>query len=107
MEGEDKNPLCALDYNFDGSMFCAAGDDFKVRFFDDETMKCVMVSDPDWTGKGSHINRVFCAKFSPLDKNICATSGWDMNVIIHDIRCKNLTLRERSDRFNSRSTSRR
>ena len=47
VEGEEKNPLCALDYNFDGSMFCAAGDDYKVRFFDDETMKCVCTSDPD------------------------------------------------------------
>ena len=87
-ESDDKNPLAALDYNFDGSMFVAGGDDYKVRYYDDETMKCVCMSDPDWTGKGGHINRVFCAKFNPIDKNIVATSGWDMNVIIHDIRGK-------------------
>lgn len=62
------------------------GDDKQVRFWDDETNKLICESDSYYTKHNTHSNRVFCARFKPGDENICFTGGWDMNVIIHDIR---------------------
>lgn len=75
-----------MSYNCDGSKFATGGDDKEVNFWDDETNQLICKSETFYTKKNTHSNKVFCAKFLPGDENVCLTGGWDMNLILHDVR---------------------
>jgi len=84
-EFKDARFTCC-DYSYNGKFLVTGGDDYKVRFWDDETTTMIVESDSFYTKHNAHSNRVFCSKFLPNDENVAVTAGWDMNIILHDQR---------------------
>lgn len=75
-----------IDYATNGNLYVTGGDDKIVRFFDDSTNQLITESDSYYTKNHSHSNRVFTSWFLPGSSDVCLTAGWDMNIIIHDVR---------------------
>jgi len=84
-EFKDARFTCC-EYSSDGKSFVTGGDDYKVRFWDDETMQLICESDSFYTKHNTHSNWVFCARYLPKDDHVVLTAGWDMNLILHDVR---------------------
>ncbi len=83
---DKENPILCLDYNSEGSFFATAGNDKKVKIWDESmkvlhsTMKGCSLSKP------GHSNRIFSVCFDKSDSNLLASAGWDNTVQFYDIK---------------------
>lgn len=85
---EKKNNLYALDYLRDGRKYAVAGLDRKIYVYDSQTKDLVCTMLNKGLKVSGHINRVYCIKSHPEDKNLLVSSGWDGMLKIYDIRDK-------------------
>jgi len=84
---EEPNQVYALDYRHDGLKFATAGQDYKVRLYDEatKTLQSTLTGGYGRT-KAGHSNRVFSLKFSAEDENTLISAGWDNTIQVWDIR---------------------
>ena len=80
------NQLLTADYKGDGKSFLTAGEDGKIRVYDEQTRQLTETLEGGAGGLPGHTNRVFCAKFVSEDPNLIVSGGWDKNVKVWDIR---------------------
>lgn len=80
------NQLLTADYKPDGKSFLTAGEDGKIRVYDEQTRQLTETLEGGAGGLPGHTNRVFCAKFVTEDPNLIVSGGWDKNVKIWDVR---------------------
>jgi len=83
---EKTNQILCMDYNSDGSMFAAAGKDYIVRVYDENTKSVSVTLEGGILSYPGHSNRVFSVKFLPEDPNVIISGGWDCTIQIWDIR---------------------
>ena len=84
-----KNNLYAADYLHDGKKYAVGGLDRKIYVYDSHTKDLVQTMHGKGLKVSGHINRVYCIKAHPEDKNLLVSSGWDGMLKIYDIRDKN------------------
>merc|ERR1712196_247517 len=86
-ENGDTNQVFCLDYHPDASKFATAGQDYKVRLYDEATKTQISTLCGGY-GKAmpGHSNRVFSLKFSEKDPNLLVSGGWDNTIQIWDCR---------------------
>lgn len=80
------NQLNICDFKQDGRSFLTAGEDCKVRVYDEQTRQLTETLEGGGGGLPGHTNRIFCAKFVSEDPNLIVSGGWDRNVKIWDLR---------------------
>ena len=80
------NQLLTADYKQDGTKFLTAGQDGKIRIYDEQTRALSVTLEGGGGGLPGHTNRIFCAKFINEDPNMIISGGWDKNVKIWDTR---------------------
>jgi len=74
-----------LDYSNDGgSKFVAAGKLPLLEVYDDE--KVTLIQTLQTTIEVGHNNRIFAAKFDPVNPNVIYSGGWDCMINIWDVR---------------------
>lgn len=84
----EENQCLALDYSLDGSNFAVGCKDMIVRIYDEST-KVVTTELTQGIGERlGHSNRVFSVKW--MDENTLISAGWDNNVLVWDIRQRNV-----------------
>ncbi|KRX02418.1 WD40-repeat-containing domain [Pseudocohnilembus persalinus] len=83
---QENNCILCTDFNNDGSKLVTAGKDYKVRLYDEETLKNIKTYENGLEGYNGHTNRIFAAKFLNDDPNMLLTGGWDNEIFIWDIR---------------------
>ena len=75
---EPDNAINGLHYRNDGLKFVTVGSDIKVRIYDSLLMKNTITMDQGTENETSgHSNRIFCAKFHPLQPDVLISGGWD------------------------------
>lgn len=78
--------LYCLDFNYDASKIAVSGSEPKIKIYDEEKR----MLDVELTGEGmmppGHRSRVYCVKYTKENPNILLSGGWDMRVIIWDLR---------------------
>jgi WD40 repeat protein len=74
--------LNCLDFNCTSERLAVAGNDAKVRIFDDTSAEKDLLMTLKATGKllPGHSNRIYALKFSNTDENILYSAGWDDTV---------------------------
>lgn len=85
---ETGNPLLCADYSCDGNYFATGGNDRAVKLYDDNTKTLVTKLEEHKISLPLHSNRIFAVKFSPTDPNLLLSGGWDSNILLYDIRAK-------------------
>ena len=80
------NQLLTADYKQDGMKFLTAGEDCKIRVYDEQTRQLTETLEGGGGGLPGHVNRIFCAKFVSEDPNLIVSGGWDQNIKIWDLR---------------------
>ena len=85
---EKSNPLMCVDYSIHGTYFATGGNDKVVKLYDDETKTLISKLESHSTNLPQHVNRIFSVKFHPQDSNLLLSGGWDNNVLLYDIRAK-------------------
>lgn len=71
-----------LDFNCTAEKLAVAGNDAKVRIYDELSDEKDLLMTLKATGKllPGHSNRIYALKFSKTDENILYSSGWDDTV---------------------------
>ncbi len=90
MEEKD-NPIMCMDYNSDGTLFVTAGNDRKVRLYDDNMKSVISVMKPGGLNHPGHSNRIFSICFHLGFSGLLASGGWDNTVQFYDIRSGTIT----------------
>jgi WD40 repeat protein len=86
---EAGNQVYCVDYRQDGLKFATAGQDQKVRIYDEATKTHTHTLCGGWgKQKPGHTNRIFSLKFHPDDHNMLLSGGWDNTVQIWDMRAE-------------------
>ena len=85
---EEGNFIFSSDHNFDGSYFCTAGQDARIRVYDGANPGKLLhifsrLANP------THSNRIYSLKFCEENKNLVLSGGWDETLILWDIRTPN------------------
>lgn len=83
---DETNALLTCDYKEDGLEFLTAGEDGKIRLYDERTRKLKSVLEGGGAGIVGHKNRVFCSKFVPQEPNLVVSGGWDKTIKVWDVR---------------------
>ena len=78
--------MLTADYKQDGKEFLTAGEDCKIRIYDEQTRQEKICLEGGGGGLPGHQNRIFCAKFVSEDPNLVVSGGWDKNVKVWDLR---------------------
>eukprot|EP00347_Sterkiella_histriomuscorum_P002300 403368688 len=80
--------LNCLDFNCTSEKLAVAGNDAKVKIYDDNSTDKDLLMTLRSTGKmhPGHSNRIFALKFSNTDENMLYSAGWDDTVQINDLR---------------------
>lgn len=86
---EKKNNIYACSYLRDGKKYAVGGADRKIYIYDSQSKDLISTLHGKGLKVSGHINRVYCIKGHPEDKNLLVSSGWDGMVKIYDIRDKN------------------
>lgn len=83
---EDKdNPIMCLDYSSDGSKFATAGNDKKVKLYDDSMKDYLNTMKGCSFNRPGHSNRIFSVCFHKKNPNLVASAGWDNTVHFYDV----------------------
>ncbi|KAM3132220.1 hypothetical protein pb186bvf_015680 [Paramecium bursaria] len=82
----EKNSILCMDLRSDGEVFATAGQDFKIRIYDDEKKEVIRVFEQADYHQPGHVNRVFALKFLQDQPTVFMSGGWDGNVLIWDLR---------------------
>ena len=84
------NQIFASAFNPDGSKFCTAGLDAKIRIYDFETRQNLQVLEKNQSfedGQNSgHTSRILSTIYKPDDPNVLFSSGWDDTIYMWDLR---------------------
>ena len=83
---EDNVTLNALDQSKYGDKFVVGGSDKVATVYDDHKFKMITQLEGFNTEYSGHSNRVFATKFSPFDKGLMASGGWDNVILLYDLR---------------------
>lgn len=83
MLNED-NSYHSVDFSIDGKRFAVAGLKTQIEFYDLETYKPFQII--NFEKNKCHSNKIFSARFSPLNPNQMYSGGWDCNVKLWDLR---------------------
>lgn len=77
-----------MDFNSTGERLAVAGNDAKVKIYDEASSSKDHLMTLKANGKllPGHTNRVFALKFSYADENILYSAGWDNTIQINDLR---------------------
>lgn len=77
-----------MDFNCTGERLAAAGNNAKVKIYDENLPDKPLLMTLKSTGKlyPGHSNRIFSVKFNSTDENTLYSSGWDDTVQINDLR---------------------
>lgn len=77
----------AVEYSPCGKVFATAGEDHKIRIYDDQDSRFMcMLGGGVSRGKIGHSNRIYALKFWPNDSNVLMSGGWDNCVHMWDLR---------------------
>ncbi len=83
---EPDNPVMCLDYNSDGSLFAAAGNDKKVKLYDEQMKVKINTMKSGGFNHPGHSNRIFSVCFHKENNNLLASGGWDNTVQFYDLK---------------------
>ena len=83
---DERNQLLGCDYSPLGDQFATAGEDCKVRVYDEVKRMEKECLEGGGTGEPGHSNRVFAVKFDKDNPNFIVSGGWDKCLKIWDIR---------------------
>lgn len=80
--------LNCLDFNCTAERLAVAGNDAKVKIYNESSPDKELLMVLKSTGKKfpGHSNRIFALKFNNTDENILYSAGWDDTVQINDLR---------------------
>lgn len=80
--------LNCLDFNCTSEKLAVAGNDAKIKIYNDHSADRELIMTLKGTGKmfPGHSNRIYALKFSNTDENILYSAGWDDTVQINDLR---------------------
>ncbi|CDW82968.1 wd repeat protein [Stylonychia lemnae] len=80
--------LNCLDFNLTSEKLAVAGNDSKVKIYNEHSpdKELLMTLKPTGRNFPGHTNRVYALKFSNTEENILYSSGWDDTVQINDLR---------------------
>jgi COMPASS component SWD3 len=82
---KEDSPIMCMDYIRDGNLFATAGNDMKVRLYDDNTKTVLRTMKPGFDQPG-HSNRIFALNFHKENTNLLASGGWDNTIQFYDVR---------------------
>jgi len=87
---EKDNQIYTISYCHDGTKFATAGKDYTVRVYDEETKALLISLEKGVLYNTGHSNRIYASKWKDDEENVLVTGGWDNNVMIWDVRMKNV-----------------
>lgn len=82
------NQCLAIDYSLDGSHFAVGCKDMCVKVYDESTKSMVCELSQGLGERLGHSNRIFSVKW--LDESTLASAGWDNNLLVWDLRTRNV-----------------
>lgn len=85
MEEKD-NPIMCLDFNPTGQYFATAGNDKRVRLYDDNTKTLLRTMQAGGFDLPGHSNRIFAVNFHKENLNLLISGGWDNTIQFYDVR---------------------
>ncbi|MFM7858898.1 MAG: WD40 repeat domain-containing protein, partial [Flammeovirgaceae bacterium] len=83
---EPESPVMCLDYNSDGTLFAAAGNDKKVKLYDEQMKVKINTMKSGGFNHPGHSNRIFSLCFHKNNSNLLASGGWDNTIQFYDLK---------------------
>lgn len=83
---DPENPIMCIDYNKDGSLFVAAGNDKKVKLYDEQMKVQLNTMRSGNFNQPGHSNRIFSVCFHKTKNNLLASGGWDNTIQFYDVK---------------------